>query len=144
MSNPKIALSNTFFMYQKAHSYHWNVEGIHFPQMHQFFGDLYDELFEAVDPFAEHIRAQGQYAPRNIEEMYDLKTIDCKNVGGDVETMVADLIAANEETLDSLNKLFDELTSAKEQGFADFVAGRISTHKKHGWMLKSILKGTGE
>jgi DNA-binding ferritin-like protein len=27
-----------------------------------------------------------------------------------------------------------------EQGIADFIAGRIDAHGKHGWMLRSILK----
>ena len=144
MTEARIALSNTFFMFNKAQSYHWNVEGIHFPQMHTFFGDLYEELYGAVDPFAEQLRAMGEYAPRNIEELYEHKSIDCMNVGYDVETMVADLIAANNETIISLNNLFDKLTAMKEQGFADFVASRLDAHKKHGWMLKSIIKNTGE
>ena len=140
----KIALANTFLMYFKAHSYHWNVEGMNFPQMHEFFGDLYEELFEAVDPFAEQIRAIDEYAPRNLDAIYRNKTIDAQNVGSDCKTMTADLLVANTETINSLNKLFDELTAQKKQGFADFVAARIDAHNKHGWMLKSILKGTGE
>lgn len=143
MIEAKVALSNTFFMFNKAQSYHWNVEGINFPQYHTFFGDLYEEIEGSIDTFAEQIRALGEYAPRNIEELYEHKTIDCMNVGGDVVTMIADLIAANNETINSLNNLFGKLNSANEQGFADFVASRIDAHKKHGWMLKSCLK-TGE
>lgn len=138
------ALSNTFLMYFKAHSYHWNVEGIHFPQLHDFFGDLYDDLYGAVDPFAENIRKMKEYAPRNLDEMYKHKTIDGDNVGHTPATMVADLLVANDESIVTLNKLFDLLTAAKEQGFANFVADRLDAHKKHGWMLRSILKGTEE
>ena len=139
----KQALSNTYFMFNKAQAYHWNVEGINFPQYHRFFGKMYEEIQDSIDPFAEQLRALGEYAPRNIEELYEHKTIDCMNVGFDVGTMVADLNAANDETLISLNNLFDKLDAAKEQGFADFVASRIDAHKKHGWMLRSCLK-TGE
>lgn len=138
------ALANTFVMYFKAHSYHWNIEGIHFPQLHEFFGDLYEELYAAIDPFAEEIRTLGEYAPRNLDEIYRNKTIDGNNVGTNDRTMLADLLVANTETISILNKLFDELSAEKKQGFADFVAARIDAHNKHGWMLKSILKGTGE
>lgn len=144
VSSARISLSNTFLMYFKAHSYHWNVEGIHFPQLHEFFGDLYEELHNAVDPFAEEIRALKEYAPRNLDEIYVHKSIDANNVGQTPDTMLADLLAANNETIVSLNKLFDLLTEAKEQGFANFVADRLDAHKKHGWMIRSILKGTGE
>jgi starvation-inducible DNA-binding protein len=139
----KQALANTFFMFNKAQAYHWNVEGINFPQYHKFFGKMYEEIQESIDTFAEQLRALGEYAPRNIEELYEHKTIDSMNVGNTVVTMVADLIAANNETINSLNNLFEKLDSAKEQGFADFVASRIDAHKKHGWMLRSCLK-TGE
>lgn len=136
----KTAFSNTFLMYYKAHSYHWNIEGKEFPQMHEFFGDLYDEIYGSVDKFAEEIRTLGFYAPRNLDEVYKYKTIDCDNVGQNVDTMIADLILANNQTIESLNKLFDELSAAKKQGFANFIADRIDAHSKHNWMLSSILK----
>jgi starvation-inducible DNA-binding protein len=139
----KQALANTFVMYFKAQSYHWNVEGMFFPQMHEFFGNLYEELQGAVDPFAEQIRALGEYAPKNLDELFKLKTIDGDNVATNASAMVADLLIANNQSIVTLNKLFGELDAAGEQGFADFVAGRLDAHKKHGWMLKSILK-TGE
>lgn len=140
----KICLSNTFLMYFKAQSYHWNVEGRDFPQLHEFFGNLYEELYGAVDTFAEELRALNEYAPRNLDEIYVHKSIDAGNVGHTPETMLADLLAANNESIVRLNKLFDLLSVAKEQGFADFVASRLDAHKKHGWMLRSILKTTGE
>lgn len=136
----KQAMANTFVMYFKAQSYHWNVEGINFPQLHEFFGNLYEELQEAVDPFAEQIRALGEYAPKNLDEVFRLKTIDGDNVATTASAMVADLLIANDQSIVTLNKLFGELDAAGEQGFADFVAGRLDAHKKHGWMLKSILK----
>ena len=139
----KQAMANTFVMYFKAQAYHWNVEGMFFPQMHEFFGDLYEELQEAVDPFAEQIRALGEYAPKNLDEIFKLKTIDGDNVATTASAMVADLLIANDQSIITLNKLFGELEAAGEQGFADFVASRLDAHKKHGWMLKSILK-TGE
>lgn len=139
----RTALADTFFMYMKAHSYHWNVEGMFFPQLHQFFGDLYEELHDSIDPMAEQIRAMGEYAPRNIEQMYEDKTVDCKNEAMTAKDMVSDLLQTNEQVIISLNNLFKKLEESNDQGFMDFVANRLNAHKKHGWMLKSILK-TGE
>ena len=140
----KIAFANTFLMYFKAHSYHWNVEGMLFSQYHDFFGDLYEEIYGAVDPLAEQIRAIGEYAPRSLDEVYTFKTISGDNPGIDAKSMLADLQQANDKTIDSLNKLFDLLTENKEQGFADYIAGRLDAHKKHAWMLRSSLKTIGE
>lgn len=136
----KIALANTFILYFKAHSFHWNVEGKNFVQYHDFLGDFYGEVYGAVDTFAEQIRALGDYAPRSLDEMYKFKTIeDQNNAISDVD-MLANLANANSATIESLNKLFSMLTTANEQGFANFVADRLDAHKKHAWMLRSILK----
>ena len=75
----KTAFANTFLMYFKAHSYHWNIEGSDFPQMHEFFGDLYDEIYGSVDKFAEEIRLPGdrkeyfKYSDNALENLLKMK-----------------------------------------------------------------------
>lgn len=137
----KIVLANTFVMYFKAHSHHWNVEGSDFAQLHDFFGDMYEELYGAVDPIAEEIRAMGDYAPRSLNDLYMHKTVMDQSSVANAKEMIIDLANTNAVTLESLNKLFTLLNEANDQGFADFIAGRIDAHKKHGWMLRSFLKG---
>ena len=137
-----IALANTFVMYFKAHTYHWNVEGKDFPQYHEFLNDLYEELHDAVDPSAERIRVIGQYAPHSLKDLLESATIEeDEDKPETAEAMFENLLDANSKVIDSLNKVFELATSAKKQGIADFAAGRLDTHDKHGWMLKSILKG---
>ena len=71
----KKVLANTFVMYFKTHTYHWNVEGMFFPQLHEFFGNLYEELYNAVDPIAEHLRAMDSYTPVSLAELTGLSTV---------------------------------------------------------------------
>jgi starvation-inducible DNA-binding protein len=59
-------LGNEYLMYYKAHTYHWNVEGIEFSQYHEFFGELYEDVYGAVDPTAENIRQLDVYAPVSL------------------------------------------------------------------------------
>lgn len=135
-------LANTFIMYFKAHSYHWNVECKNFSEMHEFFGDLYTELFGAIDTIAEEVRALDAYAPISLTNMYNYKTIyEDTDRPTDVTTMLTRIGAANQQVIESLNTLFKDASDANEQGLADFAAGRIDTHKKHGWMIRSYLKG---
>ena len=134
-------LANTFLMYFKAHSYHWNIEGRNFAQDHAFFGDLYGTLHSNVDTIAEQIRAIGIYAPKSLMELYNSKTImedDTKPVS--FEAMIMNLLSANSQVISSLNTLFTDATAANNQGLADFAAGLLDSHAKHGWMLKSFLK----
>lgn len=135
-------LANTFVFYFKAHSFHWNIEGINFPTYHSFFGDLYEDLHGAVDPLAEEIRALDQYAPLGINELYRDATIADSNLKGDqVKEMLTAALSDNAAVLECLNTSFALASKENKQGLADFLAGRIDIHKKHEWMLRSCLKG---
>lgn len=133
-------LADTFAMYLKAHNYHWNVEGVNFPQYHEFFGNLYEELHGAVDPIAEEIRSLNAYAPGSFTRFMELTEIEDEvTVPAGVE-MARRLMTDNERVLATLNVAFKLADTMDKQGLADFLAGRIDVHNKHGWMLRSITK----
>jgi len=138
----KITMANNFVMYFKSHSYHWNVEGIMFSQFHVFFENLYQDLWAVADTYAEEMRALDEYAPISIDAMFKASTIDEDNTKpADVKVMLQNLQSANDEIITNLNKLFTTATKASEQGLANLAADRLDQHKKHGWMLRSFLKG---
>jgi starvation-inducible DNA-binding protein len=140
----KVALGNTFTMYFKAHSYHWNVEGMFFTQFHDFFGDIYEDVYGAVDPLAEELRKLDAYAPISLMEIYGYKTImeDAVKPATAIE-MTMNLLTANTEVLQCLTPLFDIATAEKQQGLANFIADRMDKHKKFEWQLHATLKNLG-
>ena len=141
----RIVLADKFFMYFKAHSYHWNVEGMFFSQFHDFFGNIYQDVYSSIDTAAEELRALDEYAPISIEEIHTYKTIqEDDDKPANVSAMLQNLQTANSKVIDSLNKLFELADAQNEQGLADWAAGRIDSHKKHAWMIRSSLKKTGE
>lgn len=138
----KVVLADTFMLYFKSHSYHWNVESKNFSEMHGFFGGIYAELWGAVDLIAEEIRVLDEYAPVSLMELYNYKTVaEDATKPASVNGMLLTLGVNNEQVIESLNKLFQVATANNQQGLADFAAGRIDIHKKHGWMIRSYLKG---
>jgi starvation-inducible DNA-binding protein len=133
-------LADTFAMYLKAHNYHWNVEGSNFPQYHDFFGNLYQELHGAVDPIAEEIRALDAYVPGSLSRFLELTEIEDElSIPNGVE-MARRLMVDNQKVIMTLDIAFKLANELDQQGLADFIAGRLDTHKKHGWMLRSITK----
>ena len=140
----KILLANATVMYYKTHQYHWNVEGVEFTQYHAFFEDIYTDVYNSVDPIAELLRKLDEYAPVSIDELYKYKTLE-EETGRKVllKDILASLIAANDEVLNSLNKVFDLANSNKQQGICNFIADRIDTHQKHAWWLKASAKNIG-
>lgn len=133
-------LADTFVMYFKAHSYHWNVEGMFFSQFHEFFGNLYEELYGAIDPIAEHIRAIDGYAPASLANIMSMKVVQESDLVTDPKTMISNLITDNNLVIISLMKAFQEAEQVSEIGLANFLQDRIDVHQKHGWMLKASAK----
>jgi starvation-inducible DNA-binding protein len=140
----KVLLANATVMYYKAHQFHWNIEGIEFTQYHEFFGDLYTEVYGSIDPTAEWLRKLDDYAPVSMDELFKYKTL--KEETTRVELLAdifTSLIAANQEVLDSLNKVFTIANANKQQGVCNFIADRIDTHQKHAWFLRASAKKIG-
>ena len=136
-----IAFANTFCLYFKTASYHWNVESSDFQQYHDFFGDMYAEIYGSVDDFAEFIRTLDAYAPISLMEINKYKSIAEDIIKPNlVEEMLNNLYRDNEIIIDSLNATFKEAIDSNEQGFANFIADRLAAHKKHAWKLRSMVK----
>jgi starvation-inducible DNA-binding protein len=136
----KVAFASTFSFYLKAHNFHWNIEGIHFKELHDLFGGIYEEVYDSIDIFAEQIRSQGTYVPGSFQRFSMLTQIDDETTILPSEQMLQELLEDNEKIIKILKLVFQESEKAGEYGFSDFVAGRIDAHRKHGWMLRASLK----
>jgi starvation-inducible DNA-binding protein len=136
----KVSLASTFAFYLKAHGFHWNVEGANFPQYHEFLGDLWEEVFGAVDPIAEHLRTLNAYAPASFVRYTDLSIVkDELNIPPAMSMMVK-LLSDNTAIIEQLTKTQALAESNKKMGLANFLQDRIDAHEKHGWMFRSITK----
>lgn len=137
----KVVLASSFAFYLKAHNYHWNVEGVNFPQYHEFFGNLYEEVHSAVDKIAEEIRALDSYAPGSLKRFSELSTIMDETSVPSAVIMCQRLAKDNDSLLIDLELAYSEAERTKQLGLANFLQDRMDVHKKHGWMLRAIQKG---
>jgi starvation-inducible DNA-binding protein len=120
--------------------YHWNIKGIEFTQFHDFFGDIYADIFSAVDPLAENIRKLGFDAPYFLQDFQDMTCISENRIeNGDALKMVRSIDKINDSLLVCYMGAFSQATAVNEQGIADFLAGRINAHQMWSWQLKATL-----
>jgi starvation-inducible DNA-binding protein len=137
----KTLLATEYAFSLKAQLFHWNVEGPDFAQLHEFFGNLYEEVYNnSIDKTAEYIRALGDYAPGSYERFSELTIIQGQTKIPRARLMIEELLANNGQLLELLNKNFAIAEQENQQGIANFIAERIDAHQKHGWMLRSFLK----
>lgn len=136
----KVVLSTVFTLYLKAHRYHWNVEGSNFSEYHKFFGKVYENIWKSVDDIAEQIRALGEYAPGSFAEFHAFSDIEDETENPPAQQMFSILILDNQKVIETLNKAFILAQKESNQGLMNFLADRLDSHAKLGWMLKSFMK----
>src|SRR6056300_400304 len=103
-SRAKQAFADSFLFYMKAHYFHWNVEGRHFSQDHELFGKIYEEVYGALDKFAEEIRTLDTYAPGVFDRFMDLSQIEQEARIIDAEEMHSKLIDSNSKVIQILTE----------------------------------------
>lgn len=137
----KTLLASQYAFVIKAQLFHWNVEGPDFAQLHEFFGSIYEEVYEnAIDQTAEYIRVLDDYTPGSFERFAELSVIAGQTKIPRAKLMIEELLANNGQMIDLLNQTFQSAEQENQQGIMDFLAERIDAHGKHGWMLRSFLK----
>jgi starvation-inducible DNA-binding protein len=136
----KVTFASEYAYMLKAQYFHWNVEGPNFPQYHELLGNVYEEVQDSIDAFAENIRKLGAYTPGSFERFSMLSRIEDETTLMPAESMIAELLSDSEKICEMLKVVFVLSEEAGEYGLSDFVAGRQDAHRKHAWMLRSILK----
>lgn len=137
----KKALASSFAFYLKAHNYHWNVEGANFSEYHAFLGELYAEVWGAVDLIAEHIRTLDAYAPGSFTRFQQLSSVEDEMSVPTGRMMMAKLLVDNQRVLADLQAAHALAEQANKRGIVNFLEDRIDIHEKHAWMLRSFTKG---
>ena len=137
IESSKKVLADTFVLYMKAHSYHWNIIGSDFPQLHSFFGDLYEELHDAIDVLAEQIRQLDSFAPATLSRMIELSSLTEDEKIPTAANMINNLITANEKVIDSLKDCYKMAEQLEMYAHSNILQDRLSAHVKHNWMLKA-------
>ena len=136
----KVAFASEFTFYLKAHFFHWNVEGINFRELHDLFGTIYEEVYGAIDDFAEKIRSLGAYAPGSNSRFNVLSQLDDETSVVPAEQMVAELLQDSDNMVKVLKRVYDMAEQAGEHGFSNFLAERMDAHRKHSWQLRATSK----
>ena len=129
-------IANLYAQYFNLHTFHWNIEGMNFMELHSFTGGLYEDVFDSIDDFAEQLRQLGEEAPISLIGL--LKKSQIEELDHVSEEVISTLESDNAKVLISLYTLYKESDDAKELGLANLVQDRIQVHKKHEWMLKAF------
>lgn len=138
----KIAFASEFNFYLRAHACHWNVQGPDFKQYHELFGMIYEEVYGSIDTFAENIRKLDSIVDvDSINERSMVNLPDKEDNLAGPAGMVEMLLGDNDRLVKLFAMVYKLAEDSGEYGLANFLAERQDAHQKHGWMLRSSIKG---
>ncbi len=135
-------LADTFVLYFKTHSFHWNVEGMQFHMLHTLFEEQYTELWTVSDDIAERLRALEAYAPNNFAEILQTASLHEEQDTPSAEAMVKILLGDNEKIVKTLGTALKAAQDAEDEVTAGLLIDRMTSHEKTAWMLRSLQKGS--
>ncbi|AGG90243.1 Dps family protein [Rhodanobacter denitrificans] len=133
-------LADTYSLYLKTHSFHWNVTGPQFNSLHAMFQTQYNALWLAADEVAERIRTLDVFAPGSYSQFAKLSAIKEEAGVPEWKAMVGQLVEGHEIAAATARDALKAANAAGDDGTADMVTGRLKEHEKTAWMLRSLLK----
>ncbi len=133
-------LADTYTLYLKTHSFHWNVSGSMFNSLHNMFMVQYNELWLSLDEIAERIRALDHPAPGSGAQYAKLSSIKEETGVPEWKGMVQQLVEGHETCARTARDAFKVADAADDQPSADLATTRMQAHEKTAWMLRSLLQ----
>jgi len=134
-------LSDEYVLLTKTRSYHWNVTGPQFNDLHTFFESQYDALNEVVDEVAERARQLGGRAFGTLAEFAKAARLTEQPGGAPAaRDMLASLLADHETVIRGLRGDIGPVADRyKDVGTSDFLTGLLEKHEKMAWMLRAFV-----
>jgi len=132
-------LADTYALYQKTHTFHWNVEGPMFQTLHLMFEVHYNELWTSTDLIAERIRALGYPVRATYSELAKLTSIPESPGVPEATDMVRLLVEGHQTATRTARKIFPVAEHANDAATVDLLTQRLQIHEKTAWMLRSLL-----
>lgn len=133
-------LADSYTLYLKTQSFHWNVTGAMFVSLHTLFEQQYVDLAGAVDEIAERIRALGFPTPGSYAQFLALTTIKEEPGVPKATVMIEQLIQGQEIVVNTAHKMVSLVESAGDQPTLDLLTRRMEIHEKNAWMLRVLLE----
>ena len=132
-------LANNVIVYFRAHGYHWNVKGIHFPAYHEFFQEIYEDVYSSIDDTAEWLRKEGYDAPYTIQDFMALTDIQEPIKQVSLTGMLQSLLEGIQNLEATTEEAFKIATDEDEQVLINFLGGRLDMLEKWEWQLNTSV-----
>src|SRR5262245_36393062 len=133
-------LADEFVVYVRILNYHWNVRGMQFHSLHEFFEKLYVQQAKTIDDVAEKVRSLGGFATATMEEYLGNSRLREK-IGEppDPRVMISTLAGDHEVIIKRVREAIEAVGRYDDPSTDNFLCDLLEKHEKTLWMLQAHL-----
>ncbi len=137
-----LLLADYSIYYQKLRSFHWNILGKNFFDLHKKFEELYTDARTKIDEIAERVLTLRYHPVSNYSKYLEISSI--KEVSPfitDTE-MVSEILGDHQKILKQMKTTIANAEKAGDEGTIDMMGSYIANLEKSSWMLDVWRKNT--
>ncbi|MCF2859716.1 DNA starvation/stationary phase protection protein [Pseudoalteromonas sp. SMS1] len=132
-------LSSYQIQYMNARSFHWNIKGREFFELHVKFEEIYNQLLLKVDELAERILTIEGTPLHAFSDYLAMSEIqEAKGVQNGPEA-VSILLEGFTQLIKRQRGILTQASDANDEGTASLMSDYITEQEKLVWMLKAYL-----
>lgn len=132
-------LADTYTLYLKTQSCHWNVRGSDFYPLHLLFESHYQEMAQAIDEIAERMGALGFFVQASFSYFKGKTKIKEAEKVLTAKEMVIALVEGHELALKEIRAVMEVAEREKDGASVDLLGRRLLAHEKMAWFLRNYL-----
>ena len=125
---------------RNIHILHWNVIGKQFKMIHEYFQEIYENLYDKIDEVAELVRIHEELPKGNLSEALEIATIEeieSMNNFNHVES-IGLALQDIEVLVDLTNELFEASEKDKLYDVNDIMGSHLGDYGKFKYFLESF------
>ncbi|UOB16080.1 Dps family protein [Abyssalbus ytuae] len=130
--------------YQKLRSYHWNILGENFFELHEKFETLYSDARVKIDEIAERILTLRYHPMSKYSDYLSISSIKETSPLITDRDMVKEIIDDHRKLLVQMKLVISHAENAGDEGTIDLLGGYVRELEKTSWMLDAWTKNTKE
>lgn len=137
-------LSDYNLYYQKLRTFHWNILGKNFFDLHEKFENMYNEAKLKVDEIAERILTLRHHPVSKFSDYLKISSLTEGSVMTTDQEMIEELLNDHKTMLAQMKHVLTKAEDAGDEGTIDLIGAYIRELEKSSWMLNAWSKSPSE
>lgn len=130
--------------YQKLRSFHWNILGKNFFDLHEQFENMYNDAQVKIDEIAERILTLRHHPVSKFSDYIKIATVQEESAMISDQAMIDSLLKDHKIILAQMSSVIDSAENASDEGTVDLIGAYIRELEKTSWMLNAWTKKSTE